>query len=102
MTDADLTPSPDEAMPVPIDGTLDLHTFRPSDIGDLIPDYLEACREQGILTVRIVHGKGRGTLRRGVHAVLDRLDGVQAYRLGDQTTGAWGATVVRLKPGPGD
>ena len=33
---------------VPIDGTLDLHTFHPRDVKDLVPDYLDACREQGI------------------------------------------------------
>ncbi|HWR68032.1 MAG TPA: Smr/MutS family protein, partial [Desulfomonilia bacterium] len=53
-----------------VDGTLDLHMFSPRDIKDLVPDYLEECREKGILSVRIIHGKGTGTLRRTVHAIL--------------------------------
>ncbi len=83
---------------VPIDGTLDLHTFRPSDVGDLVPDYLEACREKGILQVRIVHGKGTGALRRSVHAVLERLDDVESFELAGMGGGGWGATLVQLRP----
>ncbi len=37
-----------EAVELPIDGTLDLHTFKPADIGNLVPDYLEACLERGM------------------------------------------------------
>jgi len=91
---------PDEssdAVELPIDGTLDLHTFRPRDIGDLIPEWIDQCRAHGFLEVRIVHGKGVGALRRGVHAVLDRLDTVQSYRSGGAGEGEWGATIVTLK-----
>ena len=84
---------------VPIDGTLDLHTFHPREVKDLVPDYLVACRERGILQVRIVHGKGTGQLRRTVHAVLDRLEDVESYRLGGTGEGSWGATLVFLKGG---
>ena len=62
-----------EAVEVPIDGTLDLHTFHPRDLKELLPDYLDACRQAGILQVRVVHGKGTGQLRRSVHAILGRL-----------------------------
>lgn len=89
----------DEPIRLPIDGTLDLHAFRPGEIKTLIPDYLEACQQKGITHVRIVHGKGSGTLRRTVHAVLDRLAMVASYRLGDETSGFWGATLVVLQAG---
>lgn len=90
----------DEIEPViiPIDGTLDLHAFRPAEVKDLVPDYLEECRKIGILHVRIIHGKGTGTLRRTVHAVLSRLDMVADFRLGDEASGSWGATLVTLRP----
>lgn len=87
-----------EPRQLPIDGTLDLHAFHPRDVGDLVPTYLDACREQGILEVRIVHGKGTGTLRRIVHAILDRRDDVERYALAPGSRGGWGATLVILKP----
>ena len=65
-------PESDEPVPLPITGELDLHTFRPSDLGELIPAYLEACVARGLREVRIVHGKGTGTLRATVHAQLRR------------------------------
>ena len=87
----------DDPVEFPITGELDLHTFRPSDLGELIPAYLDACRTKGIREVRIIHGKGTGTLRTTVHALLDRLPGIAGYRLGDERSGSWGATLVTLK-----
>ena len=81
---------------LPITGELDLHTFRPSDLGELIPAYLDACRAKGIREVRIIHGKGTGTLRTTVHTLLDRYPHTAGYRLGNETSGSWGATLVTL------
>jgi DNA-nicking Smr family endonuclease len=89
-------PDPEVAVALPIDGVLDLHGFRPKEVKELVPDYLAECRARGILEVRIIHGKGDGTLRRIVHAALDRLDYVRGYRLAEQTGGGWGATRVDL------
>lgn len=83
---------------MPIDGVLDLHTFRPRDVGDLVPDYLEACRGKGILQVRIIHGKGTGALRESVHAILRRHPNVVSFTLDHPQYGGWGATLVQLKP----
>jgi len=87
-----------DVIELPIDGTLDLHTFSPREVRELVPDYLEECRARGILNVRIIHGKGSGTLRRMVHAVLSRIPGVISYRLADELAGSWGATLVTLAP----
>ncbi|OHB26049.1 MAG: DNA mismatch repair protein MutS [Desulfuromonadaceae bacterium GWC2_58_13] len=84
---------------LPIDGTLDLHTFLPREVGTLIPDYLEECRKRRILQVRIIHGKGQGILQRRVHSILKRLPYVGSFRLADESGGGWGATLVRLLPG---
>ena len=82
----------------PIDGTLDLHTFRPQEVKDLIPEYLASCREKKITRIRIIHGKGTGTLRRVVHSVLGKLPEVISFELADARDGSWGATVVQLAP----
>jgi dsDNA-specific endonuclease/ATPase MutS2 len=89
-----------EPVELPIDGTLDLHTFQPVDVKDLVPDYLDACRAAGILRVRIVHGKGTGALLQTVHAILERTPGVESFSLADACEGGWGATIVKLKPFP--
>jgi len=83
---------------MPITDTLDLHTFRPEEVKDLLIEYLAACREKGILEVRIIHGKGTGSLRRTVHALLSKLPEVVSYRLAGEDAGGWGATLVVLKP----
>lgn len=82
----------------PVGPELDLHTFRPDEIGSLIPEYLAECRKRGILRVRIIHGKGSGTLRTGVHQLLAKLPEVQQWIWpADETSGSWGATWVVLK-----
>jgi dsDNA-specific endonuclease/ATPase MutS2 len=92
---------PEASVELPIDGVLDLHGFRPAEVKELVPEYLSECRARGILEVRIVHGKGDGTLRRIVHAALDRLDFVAGYGLAGHGGGGWGATRVDLKPDGG-
>jgi DNA-nicking Smr family endonuclease len=74
---------------------LDLHTFLPRECADVVDEYVRAAREAGFTTVRIVHGKGTGTLRRIVHAVLSRHPDVASFAQADAN---WGATRVELKP----
>ncbi|MBO94912.1 MAG: DNA mismatch repair protein MutS [Opitutales bacterium] len=81
---------------IPIDGTLDLHHFQPSDVADLVTEYVAQCRRNGILSIRLIHGKGIGTLRETVHAILRKIPEVQSYRLADAAGGGWGATLVTL------
>ena len=86
-----------EGRALPIDGMLDLHTFRPRDLPELIPDWITACRTHGLFEVRIVHGKGTGALRRSVHALLARNPDVVEFRLAPEARGGWGATLVTLR-----
>ena len=81
-----------EPIEIPINDTLDLHTFQPREVKDLVADYIAECRKAGILEIRIIHGKGTGSLRRTVHAALKKMPGVKAFRLADQSAGSWGAS----------
>jgi len=80
----------------PINGTLDLHTFKPNEVKELIPDYIDACLKKNIFQIRIIHGKGSGTLRKMVHSILDKHADVLCYGQ-DNITGGWGVTIVDLK-----
>ena len=93
----DLQPMDDDPVEVPIDGTLDLHMFNPRDLKILLPEYFSECQKRGILEVRVIHGKGTGTLKKSVLSLLERLDMVDSYRSGGLGEGSWGATMVMLK-----
>jgi hypothetical protein len=84
----------DAPVPLPVEDTLDLHTFHPKDVGMLVPDWLEACRDAGFAEVRLVHGKGRGVLAAGVRALLDRSPLVRNLR----ADGNWGGVTIGLWP----
>ena len=84
---------------LPIEGVLDLHTFSPGDVKALLPEYLSACREKGIFEIRVIHGKGTGTMRKTVHSILKKLPGVSSFGTAGEYSGGWGATIVILDRG---
>jgi DNA-nicking Smr family endonuclease len=87
----------DQPVQLPINGVLDLHSFQPREVKDLVLEYLSACRERGVLQVRIIHGKGTGRLRQTVQAMLSKHPDVVAYTPDHPEYGGWGATLVRLR-----
>jgi dsDNA-specific endonuclease/ATPase MutS2 len=92
---------PEETIVVPIEDTLDLHTFRPAEVKDLLHDYLEAALQKGFGEVVIIHGKGSGILREKVRSILRKHPLVDSFRDAGALHGGWGATTVRLsKKGP--
>ena len=87
-----------DALKLPIDGLLDLHCFRPKDVKDLVPEYLRECQIKGIFHVRIIHGKGTGTLRKIVQRILEKDPLVLRFKTAHYGGGGWGATEVELRP----
>ncbi len=93
--------SPDEVVPLPLDGRLDLHLFSPADVPELLDAYLVECRAVGVLHVEVVHGKGTGALARRVRVLLSRRTDVASVRTADEARGGWGVTLVTLRPAQG-
>lgn len=89
--------SADDPVDLPIDGVLDLHAFDPKDVKDLVPAYIEECLLHGITELRIIHGKGTGTLKGIVHGLLEKNPHVASFSDAGMGGGGWGATAVRLK-----
>ena len=87
-----------EPIELPLTGELDLHAFAPRDVPSVVGEYVRACREKGILTLRLVHGRGKGVRRAEVRRALSRLDGVVAFNDASPASGGWGATIVELRP----
>ena len=86
-----------EPVKIPIEDALDLHTFRPQEVPDLLEDYFTECLAAGICSVRIIHGKGKGIQKRRVQAILKSNPRVISFRDAPPEAGGWGATVVELK-----
>ncbi|MDF1546001.1 MAG: Smr/MutS family protein [bacterium] len=81
----------------PINGTLDLHQFQPSEIKAIVIEYIEECLRRNVYSLRIVHGKGIGVQREIVHSLLEEHPSVIGYRHEGGSGGGWGATVVDLE-----
>jgi DNA-nicking Smr family endonuclease len=87
----------DGAVRVPIEDSLDLHTFAPQDIPTVVSDYLEECVRRGFREVRLIHGRGTGTQRAIVRSLLRRHPLALGWSDAPPDRGGWGATVVRLR-----
>ena len=91
----------DEPVELPIEDSIDLHTFAPRDIPEVVESYLEAAREEGLVEVRIIHGRGKGVQKERVRQVLEKSALVEGFAEGTPDRGGWGATVVTWKRGAG-
>jgi len=89
-----------EPIHIPIEDVLDLHTFRPQDIADLLENYFDECIKASIFSVRVIHGKGKGIQKRQVHRILQNNPLVRSFTDAPPEAGGWGATLVQLTPPP--
>lgn len=89
-----------ETIELPITDVLDLHSFRPSEIGELVREWLEQVHARGWQQVRIIHGKGKGVQRDLVRRILAADPRVLEYGDPPGHHGGWGATFVTLAGPP--
>ncbi|MEW5876990.1 MAG: Smr/MutS family protein [Acidobacteriota bacterium] len=87
---------------LPIEDSLDLHTFHPKDLEAAVEAYLEEARKRGLREVRLIHGRGKGVARARVARLLARLPYVLRAYEAPPERGGWGATVVELAPEQGE
>jgi DNA-nicking Smr family endonuclease len=87
-----------DSIVLPLEDSIDLHSFQPKDIPSVVEEYLQQCLEAGILQVRIIHGKGSGIQRKIIRSLLERHPAVISFHDAPAEAGGWGATVVVLKP----
>ncbi|MBI2369727.1 MAG: Smr/MutS family protein [Deltaproteobacteria bacterium] len=91
----DEEPLPD-LVTVPLEDSIDLHSFNPRDIPAVVEEYLDRCFRAGFREVRLIHGRGMGAQRQVVHKLLKRLPYVEGFTEAPAERGGWGATVVTL------
>lgn len=63
----------------------------------LVDKFIDDCFLAKLQTARIVHGKGTGKLREGIHSFLKKNKRVKSYRIGTYGEGEMGVTVVEIK-----
>jgi len=88
---------PDAPVEVPVEDSLDLHSFPPRDVPDVVDAYLEAAVEKGFTEVRLIHGRGIGVQRDRVQKLLARHSLVSGFHDAPPERGGWGATIAYLK-----
>jgi len=84
----------DEPIEIPIEDWIDLHTFQPREVADVVEEYLFQALQKGFRQVRIIHGRGIGVQRGIVHLILKKHPQVESF----SDTPDRGATIVFLLP----
>lgn len=82
---------------VPIEDSLDLHSFLPRDVPDVVSDYLDEARRRGFREVRLIHGKGKGVRRAEIRRLLAADARVAEVFDAPPERGGMGATIVILR-----
>jgi len=80
---------------IPIEDSIDLHSFAPRDVVSVVDEYLHAARLAGFREVRLIHGRGKGVQRAAVQRLLRDHPLVDEHW--DAPESHLGATVVRLR-----
>jgi DNA-nicking Smr family endonuclease len=81
---------------IPIEDSIDLHTFQPREVKAVVEEYLFQAVQRGFQEVRIIHGRGVGVQREIVQGILRNHPNVLTFR----DAADKGSTYVRLSPSP--
>ena len=87
----------EQPIEIPITDVLDLHSFAPKEVADVVRSYLDEAVEKGFHQVRIIHGRGIGAQRKTVRTVLGRDPRVESFSDATPDAGGWGATLVTFR-----
>jgi len=98
MDESEDFPEDQSTVILPIEDSLDLHTFSPKDVKIVVEEYLFQCAQKGFKEVRIIHGRGRGAQRALVRSILLKNPHVLRFKDAPAESGGWGATMVQIKP----
>ena len=90
-------PENDAPVIIPIEDSLDLHTFSPKELKAVVEEYLFQCHQKGFKEVRIIHGRGKGVQRKMVRTILEKSPLVLRFEDAPPETGGWGATWIQLR-----
>jgi dsDNA-specific endonuclease/ATPase MutS2 len=86
-----------EPVEIPITDVLDLHSFRPAEVADVVREYLDVAHALGLRRLRIIHGRGIGVQRQTVRTLLERDPRVLAFGDAPAEAGGWGATWLAFR-----
>lgn len=86
-----------EPVEIEVTDSIDLHSFHPSEIREVVESYLAEAHKKGFTIVRIIHGKGVGVQREIVRKVLSETDFVKGFKNAPEFSGSWGATIAELE-----
>jgi dsDNA-specific endonuclease/ATPase MutS2 len=100
LSNSDEDPFEGEMIEIPIEDSIDLHSFRPSEILDVVDAYIEAAQRKGLREVRLIHGRGKGVQRARVQQQLAGDARVERSSDAPAGRGGWGATLAWLRALP--
>jgi DNA mismatch repair protein MutS2 len=85
------------AEPASVEREIDVRGLTAEEGLERVERYIDRASIAGVPEVRIIHGKGTGTLKRVIEDLLRDSTLVESYRIGEPREGGWGATIVRLR-----
>ena len=80
-----------------VEDSIDLHSFPPRDVPDVVDAYLEEASKKGFTEVRLIHGRGIGVQRDRVQKLLARHPLISGFHDAPPDRGGWGATIAYIK-----